>query len=264
MCIAYLALGIDQNWPLLIAANRDEFHARPTRATAPWPDAPTVLGGQDLRGGGTWFAVNQQGRFALLTNYRDLAPPTGNEPSRGGLCGDFLLSDSISAQEYINSVAQKGQNYQGFNLIIGQWQTESRQFLCYYYSNRSQQPPERLAPGHYVLSNHLLNTAWPKSTRLGAGLKKLVETQQFTDADNTYALLRDEQKAADHILPSTGLELERERLLSSPFIISPEYGTRSSSIWCVGQNGHSMLHECQYNPQGLETERHSWPLVFTS
>lgn len=262
MCIAYLAVATSSEWPLFIAANRDEFHARPTLPTAPWSDAPDVIGGKDLQAGGTWFAVQKQGRFALLTNFRDMLPATGLEISRGNLCKDFLLNPHLSAQDYLQQVANQGHLYQGFNLIIGQWQPEQKQFSCYYYSNRSQQDPVALAPGHYVVSNHLLNTPWPKSQRLLSALQTHVERQHAMDADAAFTLLRDEHKADDHTLPATGLDLERERLLSSPFIVSNEYGTRSSSVWAVAQTGHSFLHECSYDVDGQETQRHSWPIFF--
>lgn len=262
MCIAYLAVATSPEWPLFIAANRDESHTRPTRPAAPWPEAPEVIGGKDLEAGGTWFAVQKQGRFALLTNYRDMLPATGLEMSRGHLCKDFLIHTDLSAHDYIHQVAQRRHLYQGFNLIVGQWHSQEKQFTCYYYSNRSPAEPMALAPGHYVVSNHLLNTPWPKSKRLLDGLQRHVQQQRFMDVDAAYTLLRDEHKADDHKLPETGLDLERERLLSSPFIVSEQYGTRSSSVWAVSQSAHSFLHECSYDVLGNETERHSWPVFF--
>ncbi|WP_269902132.1 NRDE family protein [Paenalcaligenes faecalis] len=260
MCIAYLALAADPQWPLFIAANRDEFHARPTLACAPWKENPDIIGGRDLQAGGTWFAVHRRGRFALLTNYRDLLPATGKEKSRGALCKDFLMDSSCSAHDYLQRIAQQKDQYQGFNLIVGEWNPDHARFDCYYFSNRSQLDPIRLSPGHYILSNHLLNTPWPKSTRLQNGLQKLVETQDSICVDDAYALLRDQTKAPEHLLPNTGLHPDREQLLSSPFIVSPDYGTRSSSVWLHSQSGHGFLHECSYNAEGEETERHSWPV----
>lgn len=263
MCIAYLAVGVDPNWPLFIAANRDEAHARPTRAAAPWPKNPEIIGGQDLEAGGTWFAVQRHGRFALLTNYRDMQPVTGLERSRGALCTDFLNAvPTLSAQDYMHRVSQQADQYQGFNLIIGQWQAKTKQFECYYYSNRSDMPPRNLPAGHYVVSNHLLNTPWPKSQRLQQHLKQHVQAQQFMDVDAAYHLLRDEQKAPLAKLPNTGLETKIELLVSSPFIINSTYGTRSSAVWAVDNSGYSVFNECSYNAMGVETERHSWPLTF--
>lgn len=260
MCITYLALATDTQWPLFIAANRDEFHNRPTRAAAPWPHQPTIYGGLDLQAGGTWFAVNQNGRFALLTNHRNLLLPQPSAPlSRGLLCKEFV-EQSIAPAEYLYQIAQQPERYAGFNLIVGQWHPEQQQFACFYYSNQRQQPPVELAPGHYVLSNDFLNTPWPKSQRLGQNLQNFLQTSSPTATDEVYQILRDSDIAPPHLLPQTGLSLEREQLLSSPFIISPDYGTRSSSVWAVPQNGHSVLHDCSYNSRGIETERHSWPI----
>lgn len=260
MCIAYLALATHEQWPLIIAANRDEQHARPTRPTAPWPQNQRVIGGLDLQAGGTWFAVHQDGRFALLTNFRDMQPPSGQPTSRGFLCSDFLLATQMDAKTYIEHVASQGSHYQGFNLIVGQWQSSTGRFDCYYFSNRGAREPIALPPGHYVLSNHLLNTPWPKSERLLQNIQQQIQGQTPPIVDNLYEALRDEVKATDALLPETGLSLDKERLLSSPFIISPDYGTKSSSVWLVSQTGHSFLHECSYNSNGQENERHSWPL----
>ena len=263
MCIAYLALGVAPNWPLYIAANRDEAHARPTRPAAPWPTDPDIIGGLDLEAGGTWLAVQRQGRFALLTNYRNMQPATGLERSRGELCANYLrAAPSVSPHDYMQQVSQEAEHYQGFNLIIGQWLPEKEQFQCYYYSNRSHTPPQALSDGHYVVSNHLLNTPWPKSQRLQQNLQQHVQNQQFMDIDAAYLLLRDEQKAPVAQLPKTGLNAEMELLVSSPFIINNTYGTRSSAVWAVGSNGYSVFNECSYNPQVIESERHSWHLHF--
>lgn len=263
MCIAYLAIGVDPRWPLFVAANRDESHARPTRSAAPWLETPEIIGGQDKEAGGTWFAVHHQGRFALLTNYRDRRPATGLERSRGALCTDYLIApDSTSPKDYMNAVSQAAEQYQGFNLIIGQWQPETRQFDCYYYSNRSERPPVTLVAGHYVVSNHLLNTPWPKSQRLQQNLQQHVAQERLMDVDAAYQLLRDEQKAPLAKLPNTGLDTQTELLISSPFIINSSYGTRSSAVWAVDSSGYSVFNECSYTPQGVETERHSWPIMF--
>lgn len=261
MCIAYLAINTSSEWPLVIAANRDEFHARPTRPAAIWDDTPLVLGGRDLLEGGTWLGVQRHGRFALLTNHRNLHVTETRVKSRGELTTLFLTS-SLSPLAYLQQVAENQANYQGFNLIVGQWLTDINKMQVAYYSNRSQESPVLLADGHYVVSNHLLNTPWPKSQRLLSGLKKFVQKACFDKVEDAFALLRDQEKALETDLPSTGLSLEREHLLSSPFIVSPDYGTRSSTFWAVNKQGHSVFHECTYDPTGCEIERHSWPLAF--
>ena len=233
---------------------------RATRPAAPWPQQPTIYGGLDLEAGGTWFGVQQQGRFALLTNHRNLHIPSPSEPrSRGELCKDFLQGQH-SPLDYLRSVQAQANDYAGFNLIVGEWRSDEARFECYYYSNQQDHAPQRLDPGYYVLSNAFLNTPWPKSQRLADQLTAQLQANPFHQTEVLFQILRDPTPAPDHLLPTTGLDLERERLVSSPFIVNSLYGTRSSSLWTVAENGRSILYECSYNPQGIETERHSWPI----
>lgn len=261
MCIAYLAINTHSEWPLVIAANRDEFHARPTRPAALWTDNPSILGGRDLLEGGTWLGVQRQGRFALLTNHRNLHTPETRIKSRGALTTGFLTT-SLAPLSYLEKVADNHSDYQGFNLIVGQWLADLGKMQVAYYSNRSSEKPKLLSDGHYVVSNHLLNTPWPKSQRLLSGFTELVKKVPLDSVDEAFALLRDQEKAPETDLPATGLSLEREHLLSSPFIVSPDYGTRSSTFWAVNKQGRSVFNECTYDNTGTETERHSWPLSF--
>lgn len=264
MCIAYLALATQPQWPLFIAANRDEAHARPTRPAGPWPHQPNIYGGLDLEAGGTWFALHNNGRFALLTNHRNLRLRVPDKPrSRGYLCKKFVETH-FAPLDYLNQIQAQAQDYAGFNLIVGQWLTSESRFECYYYSNQLAQAPQPLEAGYYVLSNDFLNSPWPKSQRLANRLTQHLQQGDINDTETIFDILQDNAPAPDHLLPDTGLDLMRERLVSSPFIISPEYGTRSSSIWTVDKNGRSILHECSYNPQGIETERHSWPISLAS
>lgn len=264
MCIAYLALATDPQWPIFIAANRDEFHARPTRPLTPWRNQSHIYAGLDLEAGGTWFAISKKGRFALLTNHRNLSQePFIAQRSRGFLCKEFVESTATPA-DYMHTVQAQASLYAGFNLIVGQWISSLSQFSCYYFSNQLSQAPQTLTAGYYVLSNHFLNTPWPKSQRLAENLTQHLRSGSPKDNETIFQLLKDNTVAPEHLLPRTGLNLERERLLSSPFIISSEYGTRSSSIWAVDQNGGSIVHECSYNIEGVETERHSWPIRLLS
>jgi uncharacterized protein with NRDE domain len=254
MCIAYLALGAHRDWPVLIAANRDEFHARPTRAAAPWPQQPDIIAGCDIRAGGTWLGVRRDGRYALVTNYRD--PAAGLQPaapSRGALVSDFLAGD-LGAGAYMRQVHARAAAYNGFNLIVGDAAG------AYYLGNRDPAGQVRaLAPGRYVLSNHLLDTPWPKSRRLRAALDALDPSGLDRSLAPVFEILRDATPAEDHALPRTGIPLERERLLSSPFIVSPDYGTRCSTVVAMRADGRCMLSETTYDPQGIAVERHDWP-----
>ncbi|TEA71866.1 NRDE family protein [Allopusillimonas ginsengisoli] len=253
MCIAYLAISAHPRWPLFIAANRDEFHARPCLAAAPWPDRPDIISGIDTLAGGTWLGVTKQGRYALITNYRDLSTVIPDAPSRGALVSNYLAG-AQAPQEYAGHVQAQGHAYNGFNLIVG----DHRQ--AWYVGNRSgQDSPTQLAPGRYVLSNHLLDTPWPKSQRLRRALDTLSFDGLNQSLTPVFRALRDTTVAEDQALPATGLALERERLLSSPFIVSDTYGTRCSTVIALQAEGPSLLSETSYNAQGHQTERHDWP-----
>ena len=251
MCIAYLALG-DPDWPLFIAANRDEYHARPTAAAAPWADRPDIIGGLDLHAGGTWLGRSRAGRYALLTNYREPGRHRSGAPSRGALVRDFLLGTD-SAAAYAEAVCARGADYNGFNLIIGAADGVR------YLGNRDPSGRARpLTPGRYVLSNHLLDTPWPKAARLRAALDTQPVGMLAADPDGVFAVLRDAEPAEDAALPATGVSIEFERLLSSPFIVSPDYGTRCTTVIAVAADGHALFSEQRYDPAGRACERHDW------
>lgn len=255
MCIAYLALQAHADWPLFIAANRDEFHARPTRAAAPWADHPDVIAGIDDMAGGTWLGVTRQGRFAVLTNYRDLRLPGPTNPvSRGELVKNFLTGQD-NAIDYATLAAAQGDRYAGFNLIVGDSQHAG------YVANQSAEPRKArvLTPGRYVVSNHLLDTAWPKTERLREVLNHFPVEYLERSVNRVFELLKDNTQAPDHELPETGLPLAKERLLSSPFIVSPDYGTRCSSVIAIHKSGRALFSELTYGRDGQPLERHDWP-----
>ncbi len=252
MCIAYLALRSHPDWPLFIAANRDEFHDRPTQAAAPWAKHADVIAGIDLLAGGTWLGINRQGRFGLLTNYREMGTHRPDAQSRGELVGNFLTGTD-RPQAYEQQVAMNGHVYNGFNLIVGDLQQ-----AC-YIANQPHIRSHELAAGRYVISNHLLDTAWPKAERLRAALSYYPSDELLSSLSPIFAILKDTTQAPDEHLPSTGLDLDRERLLSSPFIISPGYGTRCSTVIAVHRSGQGIFSEITYNPEGIGSERHDWP-----
>jgi uncharacterized protein with NRDE domain len=253
MCIAYLALRAHPDWPLFIAANRDEFHNRPTLTAAFWPNHPDVIAGIDCLAQGTWLGLTRQGRFALLTNYRDPASLMPSAPSRGNLTSQYLTGHASPA-DYARQVAAAGSLYNGFNLIVGDLGS------AFYTSNRTSGPQEQaLDGGRYILSNHLLNTPWPKAERLRLALDQLPLEQLGHSLTPVFELLKDHTQATDNSLPSTGIPLERERLLSSPFIVSPTYGTRCSTVIAVHASGRALFSEISYNAAGIGTQRHDWP-----
>ena len=227
MCTLLLAWQVDPSRPLIVAANRDEFRARPTAAARFWPEVPQMLAGRDLQAGGTWLGVTRQGRFAALTNVREpgVAPPPG-APSRGRLVVEFLRG-TLAPGAYL--AALDAGTYAGFNLVVGD--TEA----LWYLSNRSGKP-RLLAPGVHGVSNAGLDTPWPKVARGRQQLGQLVRTGAITTA-NLLALLADESVAEDAELPDTGVGLVMERLLSPLFINGQVYGTCSSTALVIHADG---------------------------
>lgn len=253
MCIAYLALNAHPDWPLFIAANRDEFHDRPARSAGPWPDHPDIIAGLDCKGNGTWLGITHKGRFALITNYREPSTYISPAPSRGDLTRQYLTQTETPGH-YAQEVLETGNAYNGFNLIVGDLSA------TYYVSNRAaQNEPQPMGPGRYVVSNHLLDSPWPKAERLRLALDLFPFERLEQSLTPVFDILKDNTRPADHALPNTGLSLERERLLSSPFIVSPQYGTRCSTVIAVHASGRALLSEVTYDPLGIAVERHDSP-----
>jgi uncharacterized protein with NRDE domain len=232
-------------YPCLVAANRDEFHARPTARAEWWPDHPEILAGRDLEAGGTWLGVTRTGRFAALTNYRDPEQRRTGTPSRGALVTSILESGA-SVAEGLSYLGDVGANYNGFNLIFSDGER-----LGIYESVLGT--GRELGPGIYGLSNHLLDTPWPKvqiaKTRLQAALLGLTGTAPLLE------LLRDDRPASDAELPRTGVSLEWERLLSSAFVRGPDYGTRCSTIIRIDARGRAYFEEWSWNSVGADIGR---------
>lgn len=229
MCLILFAYELHPRYRLILAANRDEFYARPSSAAAFWDDAPNILAGRDLQEGGTWLGITRQGRFAALTNYRDPATLRAEAPSRGRLVCDFLRGRDVPP-DYLTSIRSGASAYNGFNLLVG----DRHDLFC--FSN--QGTSARLIPGLYGLSNHLLNSPWPKVERGKAALQDLLKDGREPGAEEIFALLADRSRPADADLPDTGIGPEWERILASIFITSPVYGTRSSTVLKIGYNGH--------------------------
>lgn len=234
MCLIVLAYRYHPQYPLIVAANRDEYYRRSTVRAAFWPDHAEVLAGRDMEKMGTWMGITRKGRFAALTNYRD---PAANKPearSRGELVGDFLCGSDAPA-DYLRRVEQAGDYYNGFNILAGD---VTGLFFC---SNRSG-APAAVSPGIHGLSNHLLDTPWPKVTAAKGKMKKCLDSGTI-DIEALFAILMDAEQAPDDLLPNTGVGLEWERLLSAAFIASPDYGTRSSTILLQDDAGKVLFIE---------------------
>jgi uncharacterized protein with NRDE domain len=224
MCIIFIAFEAREDYPLILAANRDEFYNRPTAGAGWWDDAPDVFAGRDLVGGGTWLGLTRSGRFAAVTNYRDPAGRVGTI-SRGNLVADFLRSDA-PAGEYMEVVRARAAEFSGFNLVAGEINEIRREL--FYYSNRGDEI-RKLDGGIYGLSNHLLDTPWPKVGGGKARFEGLIKRTAFNKED-LFELLTDDALAPDEALPDTGVGLEIERALSAIFIKTPVYGTRCSTV----------------------------------
>lgn len=240
MCLIVVAWKADPDYPLIVAANRDEFFARATFPAHWWPDTPTVLAGRDLVGHGTWLGLNRNGRFAALTNYRDPALQREGLASRGKLVSGFLAGDDspLPALETIGDVSA---DYAAFNLLAG-----DRESLGIHESTTAHS--RLLEPGIHGLSNHLLGTPWPKLQRARERFRRAVEGSPSDDA--FLALLRDDTRAPDDQLPATGIGHDWERMLSSVFIRAPGYGTRSSTLIRIHRSGAAMLREWTWNADG--------------
>jgi uncharacterized protein with NRDE domain len=231
-----------------VAANRDEFYARPTAPAAWWSDAPGVLAGRDLQEGGTWMGVTRAGRFAAITNYREMTPPR-TAPSRGDLVADFLRG-GMESRAYADDVAARGAAYNGFNLLVGD------EHGVFYVSNRAE-GVHRLQPGVYGLSNALLDTPWPKVQRARAAMQSALSSPEADGWESgLWEMLGDRVLAADDHLPDTGVGADRERLLSAPFISSDVYGTRASTVLTIGRDGEVTFVERTVTPDGIGEARH--------
>jgi uncharacterized protein with NRDE domain len=244
MCLALIAFAAHPRYRLVVAANRDEFHARPAAAATWWDEG--ILAGRDLKEGGTWLGVDRRGRFALLTNVRDPSRHDPGAPSRGALV-PRLIASSTPPSVSLPAIVRGGARYNGFNLIAGD------SAGLYWGSNRAA-APVALDPGIYGVSNHLLDTPWPKLERTKEAFRRwCAASGDAGDVTALLALLHDTERAPDSMLPATGVSLERERMLSSPFIVSRDYGTRCSTVLAIDGEGAARFVERSFDPAGGAT-----------
>ena len=238
MCLILVAWRSHPDFPLVVAANRDEFYARPSAPAGPWAEDPRVLGGRDLEAGGSWLGARRDGRFAAVTNVREPGVPKGPR-SRGLLVGDFLLGGQEPG-EYAAAIQDR--DYSGYNLLVA----DDR--ALWYRSNREGGARE-LPPGIYGVSNHLLDTPWPKLVTAKARFHAALE--QLPGADPLFGILGDTEIVPDQHLPHTGLPPDWERMLSAVFVRSATYGTRASTILTWDRNRTLSLQERRFGVQGV-------------
>jgi uncharacterized protein with NRDE domain len=239
MCLIVLALGAHPDYPLVLAANRDEFYARPTRDAAWWPDNPQILGGRDLQAGGTWLAAHRSGRFATVTNFGEARRPTARQRSRGLLVANFL-EGSLSPAEYLETI--DGDAYAGFNLIVGDASGVA------YRSNRDD-GIYSLAPGTYGLSNTLLDGPWHKIRRSKERLQGLLDDDRINDTE-LLRLMGDQQRAPADQVETGRFDFETAYALTAPFIVLPNYGTRCTTVLLADREGNWQFTERRFGPGG--------------
>lgn len=256
MCILFLAVNQHPRYPLIIAANRDEFYARPTASSHYWPSMPNMLAGQDLEAGGTWMGVSAEGRFAALTNIRAPSPPRIESRTRGELVTQFI-ENGIDASQYATQLSANHNRYRGYNLLFGHWNS------LQVYNNHLDRV-EQVEDGYHGLSNAHFNAPWPKIEFGKAQMQHICEQSDEVDLEALFELMRNETKAPDADLPKTGIPFEKEKQLSSVFINIPDYGTRGTTIMSVDHAGNVNWCERVYNAAGEQESQKCFEFKITS
>jgi uncharacterized protein with NRDE domain len=239
MCLAVFSYKSDPDFPLIFASNRDEFYERPAQPATFWYDNPKLLAGRDLKAGGTWMGLTKDYRFAALTNYRDLNNIQKNAPSRGDIVTDFLNSQK-NAPEFMKNLKSTADRYNGFNLIAGTVDD-------LWYFNNQDFSIRKLEPGVHSLSNALLNTPWPKTEKAEKLFRRVMQNGGASETE-LFELLRDGERFPPEQLPSTGLSPEMEKIVSSIFITSKNYGTRCSTVIKANPEDETHFIEKTYEP----------------
>jgi uncharacterized protein with NRDE domain len=240
MCVVAFAWQLHPRWQLVLAGNRDEFHARPTAGLAAWPDSG-VIAGRDLQSGGTWVGLDRRGRVAVVTNVRDGIGQQHQGPSRGALPRAFL-DGSMDAGGTTGNMLTAASAYAPFNLMLADATG------CWHLGNHPLQR-EALATGVHGISNGRLDAPWPKTRHLASALQAWVDAGD-DDLRPLWAALGDERIAMDADLPDTGVGIDLERRLSPAFIRGDAYGTRASTIIAVDHDGRGFIHERRFGPGG--------------
>lgn len=246
MCLILFAYQQHPQYPLIVAANRDEFYERKTKEAHFWDDHPLILAGRDLEKLGTWLGVTKTGRFAAVTNYRNPQELVHGKKSRGNLVVDALTYRG-HLSKYMEHIHKEKDSFPGFNLLFGDIHQ------LYYYSN-IEGKGKRLTKGIYGLSNHLLNTPWPKVKKGTSHLKKFIEEPSQLSIESLFSILTDEERAKDEDLPNTGVPIEMERMLSPLFIKSKDYGTRSSTVLFLSETTVTFVERVYMNGKVKEQQ----------
>lgn len=247
MCIISFHYKQHPMYKLIVIANRDEFYERPTEAAHFWEDQQGLVAGRDLKAQGTWLGMTKDKRFAALTNYRDIANERPDRRSRGEIVTNFLTSE-LTPEAFLEELDKMSSEYNGFNVIVGSPNE------LFYYSNQ-QRKITQITPGTHSLSNHLLNTPWPKVERAKEKLRSYVSEKDVLDVDILFEQLNDRELAEDELLPDTGVGLELEKQLSPIFIQTDNYGTRASTVILVTHDDEVTFIERTFNSGSFKFER---------
>jgi uncharacterized protein with NRDE domain len=240
MCLIVFALDCHPEYQLILGANRDEYRDRPTIPAGFWDDSPHILAGRDRQAGGTWLGVTTDGRLAAVTNYRDPRQQITDSPSRGKLVAGYLQNQMVTDKEFQKTLNCNGQRYDGFNLLYGTINE------LHYFTNRGGSSGP-VTKGIHGLSNHLLDTRWPK-VKVAKSRLAAIAQQTEVGPEQIFALLSDPAPFDDEVLPETGVSPERERLLSPIFITAAGYGTRSSTVILIDRHGYVTFFERTFDP----------------
>jgi len=255
MCLIALASRLHPRYLLALAANRDEFHARPTAAASLDPADPAVYGGRDLVQGGGWLQVSARGRLAAVTNVRDGRGGMAPRPrSRGWLVRDFVRGSATAPGFAASHTSADG--YGLFNALF--WDGHS----LVHASNHPDARHAEVARGMHAMSNGVFDAPWPKSMAATRALETWLDTpaaqgdpmREPEVLEPLFAALADTRPAPDDRLPDTGVGLDLERALSPPFVSGPGYGTRCSSVVLVSRE-HALFAERRYGPSGTRVGR---------
>ena len=251
MCIIAVSFKTHAEFPLIIAANRDEFYVRKTEVAHIWQDAPHILAGRDAEQGGTWLGVSKTGRFVAITNFRNPSLREQGTYSRGQIATDFLNSE-VSAKEFAQDLQQKCHLYGPFNVLL----FDGAQLFHY---NNIIDTITKLQPGIHGLSNATVNTPWPKVELLKSKLAHVLANPSFSD-DDLFTVLTNRTKAPDEALPSTGVPLELERNLSAIFIHFAGYGTRCSTVIRLTNTGWQFTERTYENSEHVCSQQFVFPI----
>ena len=250
MCLLVLAWRVHPTHRLVVAANRDEYHARPSAPLAPWTDIEGIVAGRDLLANGAWFAAGPRGRVGIVTNFREFGRRRRSAPSRGGLIPAYL-SGGHSTAEYLRALETDAPGYAGFNLLLAD------RGSLWYASNRADDFARELPPGLYGLSNEFLDTPWPKLVRVRARFESLLQASEVSEAaapetlePGLLGMLADRETAPPDSLPPGDLSPEWARKLSAPFVLDPGYGTRCSTVLTISTQGVLQITERRFDADG--------------